>query len=102
MENKFAELDPVIHSRVRLAVLILLLHTESADFTYLKKELEVSDGNLSTHLRKLETAEYIKIKKSFENRKPKTVVSLTEKGKAALQGYTSNLEEYLRIAAGKK
>ncbi|MDA3813921.1 MAG: transcriptional regulator [Candidatus Cloacimonetes bacterium] len=102
MGTNFAELDPVIHSRVRLAVMILLLHAESADFTYLKKELEVSDGNLSTHLRKLEKVKYIKMQKRFENRKPKTTISLTEKGRNALDEYTTILDAYLLLASKAK
>ncbi len=70
MKSNFAELNPLVHSRVRLAVLILLLQEESANFTFLKKELDVSDGNLSTHLRKLEKAKYIVISKKIVNRKP--------------------------------
>jgi len=101
MESNFGELDPIIHSRVRLAVLILLLQMESANFTYLKKEIDVSDGNLSTHLRKLENAEYITVTKKFENRKPQTSVSITEKGKIALDEYTTNLQAYLKMAGGK-
>ncbi len=102
MISNFAELDSVIHSRVRLAIMILLLQTESAKFTYLKKEIDVSDGNLSSHLRKLEEAKYIKMKKSFENRKPKTAISLTEKGRVALNEYTKNLEEYLHLVFANK
>ncbi|MDP8202313.1 MAG: transcriptional regulator [Candidatus Tenebribacter burtonii] len=102
METNFAELDSIIHSRVRLAIMVLLLQTESANFTYLKKEIDVSDGNLSSHLRKLEEAKYIKMKKSFENRKPKTAISLTDKGRTALDEYTKNLEEYLHLVSENK
>ena len=102
MTSSFADLDSVIHSRVRLAIMILLLQSETANFTYLKKEIDVSDGNLSTHLKKLEVAKYIKIQKRFENRKPKTTISLTEKGRIALNGYTNNLEEYLRLVSENK
>ena len=103
MESKFADLDSIIHSQVRLAIIILLLQSKTADFTYLKKEIGVSDGNLSTHLRKLEETKYIKVQKRFENRKPKTTISLTDKGRDALNEYTKNLEEYLRLASdGKK
>ena len=103
MESKFVDLDSVIHSRIRLAIIILLLQSKTANFTYLKKEIGVSDGNLSTHLRKLEEAKYIKVQKRFENRKPKTIISLTDKGRDALNEYTKNLEEYLRLASnGKK
>ena len=99
MESKFVDLDSVIHSRIRLAIIILLLQSKTANFTYLKKEIGVSDGNLSTHLRKLEEAKYIKVQKRFENRKPKTIISLTDKGRDALNEYTKNLEEYLRLAS---
>ena len=102
MTSKFADLDPVIHSRIRLAILILLLHTKTADFTYLKKEIVVSDGNLSTHLKKLEIAKYIKVQKRFQQRKPKTTFSLTEKGRDALNKYTDNLEKYLLLASDVK
>ena len=102
MTGNFAELNTVIHSRVRLAIMILLLQSETANFTYLKKEIDVSDGNLSTHLKKLEEAKYIKIQKRFENRKPKTTISLTEKGRNALDEYTKNLEEYLRLVSESK
>ena len=102
MTSNFAELNTVIHSRVRLAIMILLLQSETANFTYLKKEIDVSDGNLSTHLKKLEEAKYIKIQKRFENRKPKTTISLTEKGRNALNEYTKNLEEYLSLVSESK
>ncbi len=102
MTSNFAELNTVIHSRIRLAIMILLLQSKTANFTYLKKEIDVSDGNLSTHLKKLEEVKYIKMKKSFENKKPKTTISLTEKGRIALNGYTNNLEEYLRLASETK
>lgn len=93
--DKFEPLDPVIHSRVRLAVISLLISVEEADFNYLKKETETTDGNLSVHLTKLEEAGYIKVKKSFRGKKPLTVCSLTEKGKAAFARYLKALETYL-------
>ncbi|NQT65932.1 MAG: transcriptional regulator [FCB group bacterium] len=102
MESNFAELDSVIHSRVRLAIMILLLQSKTTNFTYLKKEIGVSDGNLSTHLRKLEEVKYIEMQKRFENRKPKTTISLTDKGRVALNAYTNNLEEYLRLVSESK
>ena len=102
MTGNFAELNTVIHSRVRLAILILLLQSKTANFTHLKKEIDVSDGNLSTHLKKLEEAKYIRIQKRFENRKPKTTISLTDNGRDALNEYTKNLEEYLRLISENK
>ena len=102
MASNFAELDSVIHSRIRLAIMILLLQSMNVSFTYLKKEIGVSDGNLSTHLSKLEKAKYIKVRKSFKNRKPQTTISLTEKGKVALHEYSSNLEDYLKLVSESK
>ena len=92
--DKFPPLDPVIHSQVRLAVLSLLLSLKSADFNYLKKLTETTDGNLSTHLTKLEEAGYILIAKSFRGKKPLTTCALTEKGRKAFAGYLKALEEY--------
>ncbi|MBM3295931.1 MAG: transcriptional regulator [Candidatus Aminicenantes bacterium] len=91
----FEPLDPVIHSQVRLAVLSILLAAEKADFNYLKKSTGATDGNLSTHLVKLEEAGYIAVKKSFSGRKPLTTCSLTEKGRAAFARYVKALEGYL-------
>jgi DNA-binding MarR family transcriptional regulator len=85
----------VIHSQVRLAVLSILLSAQRADFNYLKKMTGTTDGNLSTHLVKLEEADYIAIKKSFQGRKPLTTCSLTEKGRAAFAKYVKSLESYL-------
>jgi DNA-binding HxlR family transcriptional regulator len=96
----FEPLDPVIHSPVRLAVLSILISVRQADFNYLKKTTEATDGNLSTHLAKLEEAGYIRVKKSFQGRKPLTTFFLTEKGKAAFSAYLKVLESYL--PGGKK
>jgi len=93
--DKFPPLDPVIHSQVRLAVLSVLLSLKNADFNYLKKLTETTDGNLSTHLSKLEEAGYISIAKSFRGKKPLTTCALTEKGRKAFAGYLKALEEYL-------
>jgi DNA-binding HxlR family transcriptional regulator len=93
--DRFDPLDPVIHSQLRLAVLSILISARQADFNYLKKTTEATDGNLSTHLAKLEEAGYIRIKKSFQGRKPLTECSLTEKGRAAFSAYLRALESYL-------
>jgi len=93
--EKFESLDPVIHSQVRLAVLSVLISARRADFNYLKNAIGTTDGNLSTHLAKLEEAGYIRVKKSFQGKKPLTTCSLTEKGKTAFSGYVKALESYL-------
>jgi DNA-binding HxlR family transcriptional regulator len=92
--DKFEPLDPVIHSQVRLAVLSILITARHADFNYLKKETGTTDGNLSTHLAKLEEAGYIQVKKAFQGKKPLTTCSLTEKGKSAFAKYLKALESY--------
>ena len=93
--EKFAPLDPVIHSQVRLAVLSILASAAEADFNFLKSATGATDGNLSTHLAKLEEAGYIRIKKSFQGKKPLTKCLLTERGRAALSRYVEALEDYL-------
>jgi DNA-binding transcriptional ArsR family regulator len=93
--DKFAPLDPVIHSQVRLAVLSVLASAEEADFNFLKAAIGATDGNLSTHLAKLEEAGYVRIKKSFQGKKPLTTCRLTERGRTALSRYVEALEDYL-------
>jgi len=80
-------LDDVIHGRVRLGIVAYLASAEVADFTELKDVLEVTQGNLSIHLRKLEEAGYVAIDKSFVGRKPLTRVRLTDTGRAAFSSY---------------
>ncbi|MBX3431655.1 MAG: transcriptional regulator [Hyphomonadaceae bacterium] len=81
------KLDDVIHGRVRLGVMAYLAGAEVADFTELKNLLEVTQGNLSVHLRKLEEAGYVSIDKSFIDRKPLTRVRMTDTGRAAFAAY---------------
>lgn len=93
--EKYEPLDPVIHSQVRLAVMSILISVKQADFNFLKKAIETTDGNLSTHLSKLEEAGYISVKKTFRGKKPLTTCSLTEKGRTAFAKYLRALEGYL-------
>ena len=93
--DTFMPLDPVIHSQVRLAIMSILTSVKQADFSFLKKTTETSDGNLSVHLSKLEEAGYISIKKGFRGKKPLTTCSLKEKGRTAFAKYLSALEDYL-------
>lgn len=81
------KLDDVIHGRVRLGVMAYLAEAEVADFTELKTLLDVTQGNLSVHLRKLEEANYVSIDKSFIDRKPLTRVRMTDSGRAAFAAY---------------
>lgn len=93
-------LDDVIHGRVRLGVVAYLASAEVADFTELKDVLEVTQGNLSIHLRKLEEAGYVSIDKSFVGRKPLTRVRLTEAGTAAFSAYLKAMGRLVEQAGG--
>ena len=81
------QIDDVIHGRVRLGIMAYLSGAEAADFNELKARLQVTDGNLSVHLRKLEEAGYVEVLKSFQGRKPLTRAKLTPKGRDAFVGY---------------
>lgn len=91
------ELDPLLHSQLRLAIVSLLVGLEQADFTYLKEKTQASSGNLSVQLDKLEQAGYISIKKEFVGKKTRTHCSLTDVGKQALENYIETLKEYLHL-----
>ncbi len=93
-------LDDVIHGRVRLGIVAYLASAEVADFTELKNLLEVTQGNLSIHLRKLEEASYVSIDKSFVGRKPLTRVRLTETGRAAFARYLKAMGQLVEQAGG--
>jgi DNA-binding MarR family transcriptional regulator len=85
------KLDDVIHGRLRLGVMAYLANAEVADFNELKAVLEVTQGNLSVQLRKLEDAGYVTIEKGFLGRKPRTQVRITPLGRAAFAGYLEAL-----------
>lgn len=93
-------LDDVIHGRVRLGIVAYLASAEVADFTELKDVLEVTQGNLSIHLRKLEEAGYVAIDKSFVGRKPLTRVRLTDTGRAAFSSYLKAMGQLVEQAGG--
>lgn len=88
-------LDELIHAPVRLAATAILAAVEEAEFTYLRDRIGATDGNLGTHLRKLEDAGYVRAAKSFEGRKPVTRYSLTREGRAAFRRYVDRLETLL-------
>ena len=97
-EFDHTQLDDVIHSRLRLAVMAVLGAVDRAEFTYLRDKVNATDGNLSTHLRKLEEAGYVKVAKRFVDRKPVTDYSITRKGKEALTTYVARLEKLVAEA----
>ena len=95
-EFDYQNLDDLIHSRIRLAIISVLVAVEEADFNFLKEKVNATDGNLSVHLKKLEDANYISVKKEFVDRKPKTVYSLTKIGIKAFELYVTQLEKLIK------
>lgn len=91
----FKELDPLLHSQLRLAIMALLMSVESARFTYLKEETKSTAGNLSVQLDKLSEAGYIEITKSFNSKKPLTTCRITKKGLKAFEVYVETLKQYI-------
>lgn len=91
------ELNPLLHSQLRLAIMSILMNVEEADFVYLKEKTEATSGNISVQLDKLATAEYIEVKKSFVGRKPHTTCRITNKGKEAFEEYINALRSYLHL-----
>ena len=92
------ELDPVIHERVRLGIISALAVNEELSFNDLKRLLDITDGNLSVHARKLEDAGYVKCSKSFVGRQPRTAFKLAAAGKRALENYLKQMESVIRSA----
>jgi DNA-binding MarR family transcriptional regulator len=95
-------LDALVHSPVRLAVLSILISVESADFTYLRDTIGVTDGNLSTHLSKLEEAGLISVTKTFLGKKPHTIYSITNEGRKRFSSYVENLEKIIHFSSYQK
>jgi DNA-binding MarR family transcriptional regulator len=88
-------LDPIIHAPARLSVLTYLSVVESSDFVFLKNMTGLTWGNLSTHLSKLEEAGYVEIEKQFKDKKPQTMIRLTDEGRAAFQAYRQDIRRAL-------
>ena len=94
----FLQLDRVIHERGRLAIMSMLAASPELSFTELRDTLEMTDGNLTTHVRTLQEAGYVSIAKSYRNRRPLTTVSLTAAGRQAFASYVGLLEQIVRQA----
>ncbi|MFH1213205.1 MAG: transcriptional regulator [Candidatus Neomarinimicrobiota bacterium] len=94
--NTIRELDPIIHAPIRLAILSVLMASDGATFGFLRDAIETSDGNLSTHLTKLEVAGYVTINKSFVGKKPQTICAITELGRKSYLNYFNRLEEIVQ------
>ena len=98
--REISQIDRVVHEPARLKILMFLQAVGEADFLYLQREAEFTQGNLSGHLRKLEEAGYIAIKKTFRGKMPLTVCRLTRQGEKALAGYCRQMWEIVQTQVG--
>ncbi len=91
----FKELNPLLHSELRLAVMSILLSVESADFVYLKEQTHATAGNLSVQIDKLQKAGYITVEKGFKGKVPRTTCSITSEGISAFEEYVEAIKSYI-------
>ena len=91
----FKELDPILHSQLRLAVVSLLISVKEAEFTFLKEKTNSTAGNLSVQINKLKDAGYIEVTKQFSNNYPQTICKITPAGIDAFEAYVKALQSYM-------
>jgi DNA-binding MarR family transcriptional regulator len=91
----FKDLDPLLHSQLRLAIVSLLMSLDTAEFTFIKEKTNSTAGNLSVQLDKLSEAGYIAVDKSFKGKKPVTTCRITKKGVKAFEEYVNTLKQYI-------
>ena len=91
------ELNPLLHSQLRLAVMSILMNVDEADFVYIKNVTDSTAGNLSAQIEKLRLAGYIDVKKSFQGKKPHTSCRITPLGKEEFFIYVDSIKDYLKI-----
>lgn len=101
MSSKTSDLNAVIHGRIRLGVMAYLSAVNPASFPELLSKTGATNGNLSTHLTKLETAGYIRQEKGYNGKRPQTLVHLTDAGRTAWIGYLETMKDLLGGALGK-
>ena len=94
---EFKELDPILHSQLRLAVMSLLISVKEAEFTFLKEKTNATAGNLSVQINKLKDAGYIDITKQFNNNYPQTTCKINPVGVAAFENYVKALQSYMTL-----
>ena len=91
------ELDPILHSQLRLAVMSLLVSLKQAEFTFLKEKTNATSGNLSVQISKLKEVGYIEITKQFNNNYPQTICKITSLGMEAFENYVKALQTYMNL-----
>jgi DNA-binding transcriptional ArsR family regulator len=92
----FSDLDPILHSQVRLAIMSILISVKTAEFSFLLEHINTTKGNLSFQLNKLKDAAYIEINKSFKGNYPLTTCEITVKGVDAYETYVNAIQEYFK------
>lgn len=92
----FKDLDPLLHSQLRLAIISLLLSVEEADFVFIKEKTGATAGNLSVQIDKLSEAGYIEVRKFIDGKKPRTVCKITSAGIEAFDKYVKALQDYIK------
>ncbi len=92
----FKELDPILHSQLRLSIVSTLMTVGEANFNFIKDTTKATSGNISIQIKKLHEAGYIKVKKSFKNNYPNTTISITSKGREAFENYVNDLKKYIQ------
>jgi DNA-binding MarR family transcriptional regulator len=98
----YQQLDDVIHSRIRLATMAILAAVDDAEFTFLRERVQATNGNLGTHLKKLEDAGYVEVEKTFVDRKPVSRYRLTTLGRRAFKEYVARIDRLLRAGGRRK
>ena len=94
----FKELDPILHSQLRLAIVSLLISVKEADFSFIKEKTNATAGNVSVQLNKLKDAGYIEITKQFKDNYPLTMCKITSAGIEAFEQYVKDLQAYIKIS----
>lgn len=93
----FKDLDPILHSQLRLAVVSLLVSVKEAEFTYIKEQTNSTAGNLSVQIQKLKDAGYIEVEKKFKDNYPQTICRVTKSGVKAFEKYVNDIQQYIKL-----
>ena len=93
--TRYKDLDPLLHSQLRLAIISVLMNTESAEFTFIKEQTGATAGNLSIQITKLREAGYIKVQKKFRENYPQTLCRITPLGREKFENYVTALRDYI-------
>ena len=97
----FKELDPLLHSQLRLSIISILVSVSEAEFSFLKGKTKATAGNLSVQISKLQEADYISVSKMFRDNKPLTTCKITRKGIKSFEEYVNTIKDYLIIPKTK-